>query len=59
MIGYGFFANKDLIIITDEARLKIKASSFLNQLVLHFSRTEIAHLVAKHQAENHSKGFTC
>jgi hypothetical protein len=37
----------------------IKGSSLFSQLLHHFSRTEFAHLVAKHQAERHSKGFTC
>ena len=37
----------------------IKGSSLFSQLLHHFPRTEFAHLVAKHQAEKSSKGFTC
>lgn len=37
----------------------IKGSSLFSQLLHHFPRTEFAHLVAKHQAEYRSKGFTC
>ena len=37
----------------------IKGSSLFSQLLHHFPRTEFAHLVAKHQAEHRSKGFTC
>lgn len=37
----------------------IKGSSLFSQLLHHFPRTEFAHLVAKHQAERRSKGFSC
>lgn len=37
----------------------IKGSSLFSQLLHHFPRTEFAQLVAKHQAEHRSKGFTC
>lgn len=37
----------------------IKGSSLFSQLLHHFPRTEFAQLVAKHQAERRSKGFTC
>ena len=37
----------------------IKATSLFSQLLHHFPRTEFAELVAKHQAERGSKGFTC
>ena len=37
----------------------IKGSSLFSQLLHHFPRNEFARLVAKHQAERRSKGFTC
>jgi len=37
----------------------IKGSSLFSQLLHHFPRTEFAQLVAKHQAEHRSKGFSC
>ena len=37
----------------------IKGSSLFSQLLHHFPRPEFAHLVAKHQAERRSKGFSC
>lgn len=37
----------------------IKVASLLSQLLHHFSCTELAQLVAKHQAERRAKGFTC
>ena len=37
----------------------IKVAILFSQLLRHFSRTEFAHLVAKHEAEKRAKGFTC
>src|SRR5674476_1594149 len=37
----------------------LQAASLFNQLLQHFSRTEFASLVKKHQAERAAKGFTC
>jgi len=37
----------------------IYGSSLFSQLLHHFPRTEFAQLVAKHQAEHRSKGFSC
>jgi len=37
----------------------IKGSSLFSQLLHHFPRIEFAQLVAKHQAEHRSKGFSC
>ena len=37
----------------------IKGSSLFSQLLHHFPRAEFAHLVAKHQAEKSTKGFSC
>lgn len=37
----------------------IKGSSLFSQLLHHFPRTEFAQLIAKHQAEHRSKGFSC
>ncbi|WP_092225839.1 DUF4372 domain-containing protein [Desulforhopalus singaporensis] len=36
----------------------LKGSSLFSQLLHHFPRTEFAQLVAKHQAEHRSKGFS-
>src|ERR1017187_8815378 len=37
----------------------LQAASLFNQLLQHFSRTEFALLVKKHQAERAAKGFAC
>ena len=37
----------------------IKVASLFSQLLHHFPRTEFSQLVAKHQAERRTKGFTC
>src|ERR1017187_5455788 len=37
----------------------LQAASLFNQLLQHFSRTEFASLVKKHQAERAAKGFAC
>jgi len=37
----------------------VKVSSLFSQLLQHFPRSEFQHLVAKHQAEYKSKGFSC
>jgi hypothetical protein len=37
----------------------VAGSSLFRQLLQHFPRTEFGSLVLKHQAERHSKGFTC
>jgi hypothetical protein len=37
----------------------IKVASLFSQLLRHFPRTEFAHLVAEHEAEKRTKGFTC
>jgi hypothetical protein len=37
----------------------IQSASLFNQLLKHFSRTEFASLVQKHNAERGSKGFSC
>ena len=37
----------------------VAGASLFNQLLKHFPRTEFGNLVREHQAERHSKGFTC
>ena len=37
----------------------IRVTSLFSQLLQHFSRTEFASLVKKHNAEKNAKGFTC
>ena len=37
----------------------IKAASLFSQLLKYFPKTEFMHLVSKHNAERHAKGFSC
>lgn len=37
----------------------VAGASLFNQLLQHFPRTEFASLVKQHEAERHSKGFSC
>ena len=37
----------------------VAGASLFNQLLKHFPRTEFGNLLREHQAERHSKGFTC
>lgn len=37
----------------------VRSASLFSQLLRHFPRLEFAHLVKKHGAERHAKGFTC
>ena len=57
--GVRFLRQQNYITTTKEGTLMIKGASLFSQLLHHFPRTEFAHLVAKHQAERRSKGFTC